>query len=160
MTWRTTTWPLLCLLLLASVAPPAAHAAMVKLGVPELAARADTVVVGTVVDLASAWNPAHTAIYTDVTVEVDEVVKGKAGRRVTFRIGGGEVGAIGMSTSVDPKFKVGERVVVFLDTRTTPATLTGLRQGKAAVRDGLVRHDGKTHAVQEFIDSVRAGAMR
>src|SRR5262245_18730414 len=40
MTWRTTTWPLLCLLLSVSVAPPVARSAMVKLGVPELAARA------------------------------------------------------------------------------------------------------------------------
>jgi hypothetical protein len=105
---------------------------MVKLSVSELAARADTVVVGTVVDLTSAWNAERTAIHTDVTVAVDEVVKGAAGRRVAFRIRGGEVGGIGMSTSVDPTFRVSERVVVFLDTSTTPATLTGLRQGKAA----------------------------
>jgi hypothetical protein len=161
MTWRTITWPLLWLLLVPPGAPPPpAHAAMVKLTVPELAARADTVVVGTVVDLRSAWNAEQTAIHSDVTVAVDEVVKGTAGRRVTFRIRGGEVGGIGMSTSVDPTFGVGERVVVFLDTTTTPATLTGLRQGKASVRDGLVRRDGKTHTVQEFVDSVRSGASR
>jgi hypothetical protein len=146
--------------LASAASPQAAPAAMVKLSVGDLAARADTVVVGTVVDLTSAWNAEHTAIHTDVTVAVDEVVKGATGRRLTFRIRGGEVGGVGMSTSVDPTFRVGERVVVFLDTSTTPATLTGLRQGKASVRDGLVRRDGKTHTLGEFVDSVRAGASR
>jgi hypothetical protein len=38
----------------------------------------------------------HTAIYTDVRVEVEEAIKGAVGPEVIFRITGGEVGEIGM----------------------------------------------------------------
>src|SRR5262245_45236446 len=147
-------------LLAAGAASDRAVAAMVKLSVAQLAVEADTIVLGTVIGRVSTWNPEHTAILTQVTVSVERVLKGSPGHEVTFQVRGGEIGGLGMQTSVDPSFHLGERAVLFLDTSTTPATLTGLRQGKSAVRDGHVRRDGKAQPVGEFLDSVRAAVRR
>jgi len=138
--------------------PGSGEAAMIKLRLEQLAAEADTIVLGTVTSQASAWNAQHTAIYTDVTVAVEEVIKGTPGAEVTFRVAGGIVGDIGMRTSNDPVFQKGERVILFLDTREVPARIVGLHQGKYPVRDGTVKWDGRVVAVGDFIDAIRAAS--
>ncbi len=135
--------------------PGPGQTAMVKVSVGELAASADTIVLGTVTGQASGWNAAHTAIHTDVTVAVEAAVKGAPGSQVTLRIAGGEVGDVGMRTSTDPVFQNGERVVLFLGTVGASAQVVGMRQGKFTVRDGRVRVDGKTMAVADFLDTIR-----
>ncbi len=138
--------------------PGLGGAAMVKLRLEQLAAEADTIVLGTVTSQVSAWNAQHTAIYTDVTVAVEEVVKGTPGAEVTFRVAGGIVGDIGMRTSNDPVFQEGERVILFLNTREVPARVVGLHQGKYPVRDGAVKWDGQVVAVGDFLDAIRAAS--
>lgn len=134
------------------------EAAMIKLHLEQLATEADTIVLGTVTHQVSAWNAQHTAIYTDVTVEVEEVIKGTPGAEVTFRVAGGVVGDIGMRTSNDPVFQDGERVILFLNTREVPARIVGLHQGKYTVVDGTVTRDGQTVAVGDFLEAVRAAS--
>ena len=131
---------------------------MIKLSLEQLTMEANTIVLGTVTSQTSAWNAEHTAIYTDVTVEVEEVIKGLSVTEVTFRIAGGIVGEIGMRTSNDPEFQDGERVIVFLNTDGVPARVVGLHQGKYTVRDGTVRRDGQTIAVADFINAIRASS--
>ena len=65
--------------------------AMIQLSLEQLSRGAETIVLGTVTYQMSAWNTQHTAIYTDVIVEVEEAMKGVAGPEVTFRSAGGEV---------------------------------------------------------------------
>jgi hypothetical protein len=104
----------------------------------------------------SAWDAQYTAIYTDVTLAVEQVIAGTPGAEVTFRIAGGIVGNMGMRTSNDPVFFEGERAIVFLDTASAPASVVGLFQGKCPIRDGTVTWDKQTLAVDAFIDAVRA----
>jgi predicted methyltransferase MtxX (methanogen marker protein 4) len=102
-----------------------------ELGLPRLAREADVVARGTVAELQSSWDRTESAIYTDVTLAVDQVVAardgmngnanfrvdGQTGRgQLVFRIGGGEVGDVGMRTSNDPVLQEGERIIVFLAT--------------------------------------------
>ena len=47
------------------------YAAMRKLPLEDLARKADTIVLGTVTQQVSTWNAQYTAIYTDVTLEVE-----------------------------------------------------------------------------------------
>lgn len=136
--------------------PAVGKTAMVKKSVEQLAVEADTIVLGTVSDQVSAWNAEHTAIYTDVTVAVEEVIKGSPGGQVTFRIAGGVVGDIGMRTSNDPEFQNGERVLVFLNTAEVLASLVGLQQGKYTVEEGSVTKGGRAVAVADFVQSIRA----
>ena len=46
----------------------------------------DLIFVGTAVQTQSAWNAEHTRIYTRTTFEVEEYVKGGAGRAVVVEI--------------------------------------------------------------------------
>lgn len=135
--------------------PRPGGARMIKLSLAELAAKADTIVLGTVVSRASSWNSDGTAIHTDVTVSVEEVIRGAAESHVTFRVAGGIVGGIGMRTSNDPVFHDGEQVIVFLNTREIPPSLVGLYQGKVAVQQGIVKRNGQSMSVTDFINAVR-----
>jgi hypothetical protein len=102
------------------------EAAMIKPSLEQLSQGAESIVLGTVSNQVSTWNVAHTAIYTDVTVEVEEAMKGTVGPEVTFRTAGGEVRHIGMRTSTEPTFRMGERVIVFLRREGSTAQLFGL----------------------------------
>jgi hypothetical protein len=102
------------------------EAAMIKPSLEQLSRGAESIVLGTVSNQVSTWNVTHRAIYTDVTVEVEEAMKGTVGPEVTFRTAGGEVGRIGMRTSTDPTFRMGERVIVFLRREGSTAQLFGL----------------------------------
>ena len=138
--------------------PGFGDAAMVKLSLPQLTSQADVIVRGTVTSQASAWNAQRTAIYTDVTVAVEEAVKGSPAATVTFRIAGGVVGDVGMRTSNDPVFQDGEQVIVFLSTQGAAGAVVGLRQGKYTVRGGTVNGDGQTMPVADFIAAIRAAS--
>jgi len=131
---------------------------MIKLSLEQLVREADTIVLGTVTRQTSAWNAQQTAIYTDVTLTVEEAVKGLPGAEVTFRIAGGVVGEIGMRTSNDPVFQNGEQVIVFLNTARVPAGVVGLHQGKYTVRNGTVTRDGQRMTVADFLDAIRAAS--
>lgn len=133
---------------------------MIKMSLERLSAEADTIVLGTVISQASTWNDEHTAIYTDVTITVEEKIKGSPGGEVTFRIAGGIVGDIGMRTSNDPVFQDGERVMVFLNTKGVQAGVVGLKQGKYTVRGETVTRDGKTATVADFTKAIRAASQK
>jgi hypothetical protein len=150
-----------CVALLVGVGlwPGVGATAMYQLGLPQLSQGAETIVLGTVTDQISAWNDLHTAIYTDVRVEVEEAIKGAVGPEVTFRITGGEVGEIGMRTSTAPTFRKGERVVVFLHTSGSTIQLFGQQQGKFTVSDGTVTQAGQVMPVPDFSAAIRAASQ-
>ena len=56
---------------------------MRKLPMKDLVRKADTIVLGTVIQQESAWDAQHTAIYTDVTLAVERVLAGTPGEVVT-----------------------------------------------------------------------------
>ena len=137
-----------------SLFPRIGGTAMIKLSLEQLITRADMIVQGIVVYQESAWNEQHTAIYTDVTVGVEEAIKGPLELEATFRISGGIVGDIGMRTSNDPVFQVGERVLVFLNAKEVVPRLVGLSQGKYMVKGGMVTRDGQAMTVADFISAI------
>ena len=131
------------------------NAAMLKIELKQLADEADTIVQGTVVNQTSAWNPEHTAIYTDVTVDVDKTITGSPGNSVTFRVKGGVVGEIGMSTSNDPVYEENEKVILFLNTRETVSKLTGRFQGSCKIIDETVTWGKQKVKVSDFIKTIQ-----
>jgi hypothetical protein len=134
------------------------HAVMRKFPVEELVRKADTIVLGTVIQQESAWDVDHTAIYTTVTLAVERVLAGIAKEVVTLQVAGGSVGGVGMRTSNDAVFRQGERVIVCLDTSAVPHTVVGLQQGKFTVNDDKVIRADKTWSLDEFIAAVRTAA--
>jgi hypothetical protein len=124
---------------------------MRTLDLAELARQADTIVLGVVRHQESAWEAQQTAIHTDVTVAVERALVGAPGDEVQFRVAGGTVGGVGMRSSNDPRFQVGERVIVFLDTRTVPASVVGMQQGKFVVQENIVMGLGEVWTLDDFI---------
>ena len=138
----------------------AGHAAMRNISIEELARQADTIVLGTVTQQASAWDDQHTAIHTDVTLAVEQVLTGPLPpvEVVMLRVLGGVVGGVGMGTSNDATFRVGERVIVCLDTSAVPSTVVGMQQGKFTVEDNMVIRADETWSLDEFIAAVHTAA--
>jgi hypothetical protein len=105
---------------------------MTALDLKALLARADRVVLATVVSAESHWTPSHDAIYTDSVVRVERSYKGKvkSGQTIVVRREGGSVGGIGMRVYGSPSLSPGEEAVVFLEERGGASWVVGMAQGK------------------------------
>ncbi len=81
----------------------------------QMAVRADQIFTGEVVGIASQVDARRTGIFTFVTIEVDEYLKG--GRRgvLTLRFLGGEAEGYRLTVPGSPEFHLGEEVLVFTD---------------------------------------------
>ena len=108
---------------------------MLRISLPELSQKADTIVHGTVRRMESRWSGDRRRIITDVEIEVTETLKGQAGSTVLLVQPGGRVGDIGQMVHGLPSFTPGEEVVVFLDRHGADAfRVTAMAQGKYQVR--------------------------
>lgn len=99
----------------------------------QLAQYSTAIVAGRVVDITTGRDPRTNAIYTYVTLAVDEVIKGAiAEREVTIKQLGGQIGDEGLGVAGQALFGQGEDVLVFLETRPRDLTLytSALWQGK------------------------------
>jgi hypothetical protein len=97
----------------------------------ELLGFSDAVVTGRVVAVATGWD--ERAIYTYVTLDVAEVLKGWIPeRQIVLKQLGGRVDDLALIIGGQPIFTVGEQVLVFLEMRRGDRTLstTALWQGK------------------------------
>jgi hypothetical protein len=56
-----------------------------------------------------------TLIVSQVEIQVDETLKGSAGKTLTVDVEGGTVGGVTLRTSSSPAMSAGERAVFFLD---------------------------------------------
>jgi hypothetical protein len=119
----------------------------------EMADRADLVFVGKVVGSQAEWSAAGTnqAIFTMVEFHTEEILKGTAARSVTLRFLGGTVGGMTLEVVAVPKFKPGDRVLLFVEANGVQfCPLVGVYHGKFGVRkdvkssrDIMLMHDGK-----------------
>ena len=139
-------------------------------GTADLADRSNTVVTGTVTDIEARMHPEHQFIYTYVTVQVDEVLKGSAsleGSTVVLEELGGQVDRWIHQVPAVPQYEVGERVLSFLEDRDAGLFKTyGWVQGKfrfetdARGREILTRPDEVARAVLEPGTASNLTAMR
>src|SRR5580704_3308328 len=83
----------------------------------QLVRQAELIFQGTVTDARSVWEGegGQRHIETYVTFKVDDNVKGDAGNSYTIRMLGGTVGDQTMEVSDAPKFKVGDRDILFVE---------------------------------------------
>jgi hypothetical protein len=83
----------------------------------QLVQQAELIFQGTVTDVRSVWEGegAQRHIDTYVTFQIDENVKGKATSSYTIRMLGGTVGDETMEVTDSPKFKVGDREILFVE---------------------------------------------
>ncbi|MGI8820300.1 MAG: hypothetical protein ACR2ID_05460 [Chthoniobacterales bacterium] len=119
---------------IAALALNAAHATTV---IPptfdQLVTRAQIIFQGAVTDVQSQWvgEGAQRHIVTDVTFKIDESLKGDAGSSYTIRMLGGTVGDQTMAVSDAPKFKIGDRDILFVENNGSQfIPLVGIMHGR------------------------------
>ncbi len=118
----------------------------------DLVRRADFIFTGRAISQQSEWRQkgGEKSIITLVSFQVNAVHKGSAGSVVTLQFLGGTVGNATLDVSEMPKFKTGERVVLFVEKNGVNASpLIGFCHGKFSIRPGapgretVLTHDGR-----------------
>lgn len=105
-----------------------------RLTLDEMAVHADQIFTGEVVGIASQLNARRTGIYTFVTIEVDEYLKGGRRNLLTLRFLGGEAEGYRLVVPGSPVFQLGEEVLVFSDGGAGRIpTVLGMAAGKFTV---------------------------
>lgn len=107
----------------------------------QLADRSEMVFIGQVAEVAVALERQPMRVWTTVTFEVERPLKGTPGLQTRFRQLGGTVstenGPLTQKIHGYPSFRVGERVLMFLErTDTGVLVVTGLSQGKYTLSAG------------------------
>jgi hypothetical protein len=122
-----------CLVLAAALALPAVAGAstFLALSPEELVAESAAVVQGEVLQVNSFWHASGRVIVSEALVRVEEVVVGDAPSVVVLRSHGGEVGGFTVVAHGFPTFRVGERLLLFVESEADGASeVTGYRQGQ------------------------------
>ena len=110
----------------------------------ELVSRAEMIFQGSVTDVRSEWTGegAQRHIMSYVTLQVQDVIKGNPGPTVTLRMLGGTVGGETMEVSDAPKFKVGDRDILFVENNGTQfVPLVGIMHGRFHVKKDTTGQD-------------------
>jgi hypothetical protein len=108
----------------------------------QLVQQAELIFQGTVTDSHSVWEGegGQRHIETYVTFNVEDSVKGHAGTAYTIRMLGGTVGDETMEVTDTPKFKVGDREILFVEHNNEQfVPLVGINYGRFHVQ-----HDDQT----------------
>jgi hypothetical protein len=97
----------------------------------ELSRSSDGIVVGRVEAVRCFWNPERTRIFTEVTIRVDQSVKGSSEPLLTLTQLGGTIDGARYTVPGAPQFHVGEETLVFVwrDAKGRPQ-VNGMAQGK------------------------------
>lgn len=138
-----------------------ASAMVVPLALPELVAQSDVIVHGQVARLESSRTADGASIYTDVTLQIIDVVLSEAEPakhdQLTFRVEGGAVEGQEVRTSVDPNFTQGDEGIFFLSTDPggEPLSLVGGAQGYLRIDGGMVSVSGEMKPVDALISELR-----
>jgi hypothetical protein len=130
--------------------------------------RADLIFTGQVTSQHSEWRNTggQKSIVTLVSFRVQAVHKGSADSVVTLQFLGGTIGDTTLDVSEMPKFKQGERVVLFVEKNGASASpLIGFYHGKfslkkdASGREAVLKHNGEPLTnVAEIGQPKRGGA--
>ena len=119
-----------CTLAIVSLAVPVAATVILPADFATVVEGSQVIVHGRVTAVRSAMTTDRRSIYSLVTVDVLDAMKGEPGSTVTFRIPNGQVGRYRRVLVGAPEFRERDEVVVFLSGRA-PAVpvLFGLSQG-------------------------------
>jgi len=119
---------------LACLASPARAMVVVSRDFPELVARAEQIVAGTVAAVTEEQDAAGTP-WTLVTLSDLTVLKGDVGATFTLRLYGGSTGEVGVHIPDMPTFTPGERALLFVaGNGRDVCPLVGIWQGRFRLR--------------------------
>ncbi len=129
--------------------------------------RAELIFTGQVISQGSEWRNINgqKSIVTLVSFAVRQVHKGRADAIVTLQFLGGTIGDVTLDVAEIPKFRNGERVVLFVEGNGVNASpLVGFFHGKFSVqkdsagRDTVRQHNGEALATMHDIGRPKRAA--
>jgi hypothetical protein len=123
--------------LLSLALPPTQATTVIPPTFDELVTRAETIFEGTVTGTRSEWTGegSNRHIVSYVTFKVEDTLKGAAGGEYTIRMFGGTVDGQTMEVSDAPRFKVGDRDILFVENNGTQfIPLVGIMHGRFHVQ--------------------------
>jgi len=103
----------------------------------DLISRAQVIFQGVVTDVRSQWagEGAQRSIVSYVTFKVEDAVKGNPGGTYTLRMLGGTVGDQTVEVTDSPKFKVGNRDILFVENNGSQfVPLVGIMHGRFRIQ--------------------------
>jgi len=124
---------------------------VVRLTLDELAAEADSILVGEVTNIA-CYEEGEGHIYTLVTLKVEQTIKGTVQEEAMIKVPGGVMGELELVAEDMPSFRLGERVVVFLEESECIFGVVGCFQGKSSIDDNDMVGN---FSLTEVIDQIR-----
>ena len=129
---------------------------------PQLTRFSDVVAHGDVIRVEPRWDYEVGAIYTHVTIELRDVMKGagRGGELLEIKQLGGEIDGLALVIGGQAAFVTGEETVLFLETRPRDGTFytSALWQGKFRVERSTDNPDGM--AVRSGLGSLEADGAR
>lgn len=112
---RTKTYLPFLILILTACFSTGVFSQSIQTKMKELSENSDIILEGKVIQKKSNWNENKTRIYTNVTLQVDDYLKGNQGNKtIVVTTPGGEVGEIGELYSHVANFNNNEDVLVFV----------------------------------------------
>lgn len=131
-----------------------------RVSVDELARASTSVVHGRITSVRSFWTDDKHYIMTEVTIRVDDALRGSAPSETILTIPGGRVGSTLYEISDMPVFVEGEEVVVFVWEHPSGKKLvTGGIQGKLTVVEDQVSRRKMVLGVRELFNPEVAGKV-
>lgn len=126
----------ICILMLAGTSA----ALLPEFSKEELISQSESIVLGQVQDVRSAWAEDGSQIYTYVTLAVEEQFKGEAiGREIVVQVPGGTVGEITQKVSDTPTLIPGMEVILHLFMKETGYPwVYGWEKGVLSVENGAI----------------------
>lgn len=127
--------------------------------VKHLTQSSDLIIVGKVVSKKSFWNDDKSRIFTNVSIEAKEYLKGKSSPNVTIKVPGGEIGEIGELYTHMPKFDDNEEMILFTKrNKKNQLIVTGGELGKIRlIKDEKTgkKFTPSRKSVEEFKNEIR-----
>lgn len=118
---------------------PAQATTVIPPNFDQLVAEAEVIFQGTCTEVKSQWvgEGGQRHIVTYVTFQVEDALKGSPGASYTMRMLGGTVDDATMEVSDAPRFKVGEREILFVQNNGTQfIPLVGIMHGRFHIARG------------------------
>jgi hypothetical protein len=110
----------------------------------QLVTDAELIFQGTVTETRSQWTGvgAERHIMTQVTFQIEDALKGASGKSYTIQMLGGTVDDETMEVSDAPRFKIGDRDILFVEHNGTQfVPLVGIMHGRFHVQTDAAGHD-------------------
>ena len=133
-----------------------ANAATTPQSTEQLVENSSDVIRGKVISQISQWDDTHSVIYTEVMIEITEIVLGSVARGATILVyvPGGIVNDTGLKVEHAPEFEDGEEVILFLTELDNLYSVTSWEMGKFRVENSNVVE--KNLPVSAFITEIKA----